>query len=587
MRRIVASAMMVAVLAGTPTVGMAAAPKKVAAPPIASSVHLPARNVATKKRPVSKGLAPPNAEDAALMRPEYLAELAKVHEPPEMARKPMQAPKPPSSEILKLGKILDQLGSPEKATHQQRQTAIHDFLEIARAGKLDEAGRAMIYALIPALACLDGANPQTVIGYASEATGKGSPLALRARMYLEAGDRDRSLEDLEKVLADGDTSALSDGKTDPSKDSVPCGWSLADFDKLGSDPRALAAKGLYLSAFIPYGARGTVKEAEILDLYARSARSWHSPIPYALQAALPFLGSEKSMAAAKCIRGINPSLRSDTDAACKAYDEAILRELRALTMALVMDPRFTLARSARAEKYLNLAQSAYADGKPSRDLFELAIKDFTTALADKSENQHTIYADRALALASLGKYKDAASDYIQAIKRADGGTEISIFLYEQLANIHIKMGEFNEASDVLTQAISNAYMENIVLLGGIKAFRALYAEYDSLPDEILAEVVRRRVEPYFDPSWDANFIAGQGLSKGKLNSTILPELYVMRGDAYMKAGRRVAALEDYRRVKSDVWDDDEATLPRHQYFNAQGARSFELPEPWPASPPKF
>ena len=64
----------------------------------------------------------------------------------------------------------------------------------------------MAYGVIAITACLDGADPQAVIGYENEAMGdSGNALALRARMYLRAGDRNRSLDDLEKLMADGDT----------------------------------------------------------------------------------------------------------------------------------------------------------------------------------------------------------------------------------------------------------------------------------------------------------------------------------------------------------------------------------------------
>ena len=60
---------------------------------------------------------PPTAEEMAPMRPEYLAELAKTHEPPEMAGKPMKVRNVVSSGVLKLEKVMKDVGSPEKATH--------------------------------------------------------------------------------------------------------------------------------------------------------------------------------------------------------------------------------------------------------------------------------------------------------------------------------------------------------------------------------------------------------------------------------------------------------------------------------------
>jgi tetratricopeptide (TPR) repeat protein len=488
---------------------------------------------------------------------------------------------------------MNALGSPEKATHQQRAIAIRELLEIANSTEPDDrVDKGITRGAIAVMACLDGADPQTIIGYASKAIDDGDDaLSLRARMYLQLGDRNKALDDLEKVMADGDGHVLAGGDADPRKDSAPCGWSIADFDALGDDPRALAAKGLYLSAFIGYGAedRGTVKESAIRDLYVRSARGWHSPIPRVLEVTIDGFGSEHSMAGARCIRANSRIVEvPEILNACATYDGGIRQEIRELTMALVIEPTFARALSARADKYLQLAQSSYADGKPSRQLFELAIKDFAAALAADGRNQHALYCDRALALASTGRYQDAASGYMQGMKYAKNGVEDSPFVYEQLAHVYMKLGKFNEAADLITQAIMNASgggMDTVIFGGGIRALRTLYPEYDALPDEILAEAVRRRYQPQFPQSWDADFISKAGAFNGKIASSILVELFVMRGDAYMKAGRRAEALADHLRVKSDAWSGDEPSSPRHMYFNERGTRNFDLPEPWPPPPP--
>jgi tetratricopeptide (TPR) repeat protein len=222
----------------------------------------------------------------------------------------------------------------------------------------------------------------------------------------------------------------------------------------------------------------------------------------------------------------------DTVNACTKYDEGTQREIRQLTMALLIDPAYARARSERAEKYLQLAQAFYADGKPSRHLFELAINDFTAAIAAGGKNPHTLYCDRALALASIGNYRDAATGYEQGMKFAKEGIEDSPFVYEQLANLYLKLGKFHEAADLLTQAIMNASgsgMNSVIFGGGVSAFRTLYPEYGLLPDEILADAVRRRYQPQFPVSWDATFISKGGSFNGKIASSILPELFVMRG----------------------------------------------------------
>lgn len=536
------------------------------------------------------GYIPPTAEEMAPMRSEYIAELAKIHEPPEMAGRPMQVRKAVSPSVVKLENVMTAVGSPEKATHQQRVTAIREILEIANNNEQDSGvDRAITYGAVAAIACLDGVDPQTIIGYASNAIGDGNDgLALRARMYLRAGDRTKALDDLEKVMADGDSHVLTGGEVDPRKNSAPCGWSIADFDALGDDPRALAAKGLYLSSFIAYGAenRGAVKDSDIRDLYARSAKLWHSPIPHFLITTVNGFGSQQSMTNASCIRGTDRRVLPKVANACAALDEGVRSEIRELTMALVIDPKFASALAKRADKYLELAQSSYADNKPSRQLFELAIKDFTAAIAANGKNLHTLYCDRALALASIGKYQDAVSSYIRGMKYAKDGVEDSPFVYEQLAGLYMKMGKFTEATDLMTQALINstAGINSVIVLDHIKAFRVLYPEYDLLPDEILAEVVRRRYQPQFPQSWNADFIS-QSPSGGAVFSSILPELYVLRGDAYMKAERRAEAAADYRRVESDVWGSDEHSMPRHFYFDEHGLRKFDLPEPWPPSPP--
>jgi tetratricopeptide (TPR) repeat protein len=549
----------------------------------------------TVKQPDSKDrYTPPTAEELAPMRPEYSAELAKIGEPPEMAKKPMQVRKPASSAVIKTMDVMSALGSPEKATHSQRAAAINDMLELAKNKELDNGiGRTTVYSALAALACIDGADSQTVIAYANNAIGDegDDALALRARMYMKAGKLGNALDDLERIMVDRNGHALVGGDADPRKDSAPCGWSIADFDAFGNEPRALAAKGLYLSSFLAFNAKakGTVKEADIRNLYKRSSMSWRSPIPHYLVSSLYGFGSEHSMTGASCIRGVSGRV-PEIESACVRHDDGIRQQIRELTMALVIDPKFAPALSARANAYLTLAQASYADGKPARRLFELAIKDFTAALATGSKDKHALYCDRALAQASIGMYQDAALGYEQGMKYAKNGIEDSPFVYTQLAGVYSRMGRFNEAADIISQAIMNASgggMDAVIFMGGMKGFRTLYPEYDLLPDEILAEAVRRRYFPNFSKKWNDDFISGTERTGGKIFSSILAELYTIRGDAYMKAGRREQALADYRRVKSDAWAGEERLMPRHTYFDDRGSRNHDFPEPFPPPTPKL
>lgn len=450
-----------------------------------------------KQSSSNDGYSPPTAEELAPIRQEYLEELTKIDEPPEMAEKPMQVRKQASPVTLKVAMVISALRSPEKATHDQRAAAINDMLELTKNKELDDsAGRMTLYGAIAMLACIDGAHPHTVIGYTNNAIDDegNDMLALRARMHLKVNELGKALDDLEKIMLHNNGTALAGGDTDPRKESVPCGWSTTDFDAFGSDPRALAAKGYYLSSFLAFGAqsRGTVREADIRELYKRSARLWRSPIPHYLVRSLHGLGTEHSMNGARCMRSSDVP---KTVSACASHDEGVRQQIRELTMALVIEPTFAPALSARANMYLRLAQGLYADAKPSRRLYELAIKDYTVALAAGSEQKHSLYCDRALAQASIGMYQDAVLGYEQGMNYAKNGIEDDPFVYTQLAGVYLKMGRFDKAAATITQAIMSASgsgMNVVILSGGIKGFRTLYPEYDLLPDEILAEVIRRR-----------------------------------------------------------------------------------------------
>src|SRR4051794_24663325 len=89
---------------------------------------------------------PPTAEELGPMRSEYSAELSKIHEPPEMAKKPMQVRKPAPSAVIKVMNVMSALGSPEKASHSQRADAINKMLELAKHRELDDSiGRMTLY----------------------------------------------------------------------------------------------------------------------------------------------------------------------------------------------------------------------------------------------------------------------------------------------------------------------------------------------------------------------------------------------------------------------------------------------------------
>jgi hypothetical protein len=54
------------------------------------------------------------------------------------AAKPMQVRKAVFPSVLKLGRVMSAVGAPEKATHEQRATAIRELLKIANNKERDD-----------------------------------------------------------------------------------------------------------------------------------------------------------------------------------------------------------------------------------------------------------------------------------------------------------------------------------------------------------------------------------------------------------------------------------------------------------------
>src|SRR5260370_13180691 len=155
-----------------------------------------------------------------------------------MSGKTMKVRKIASPKLGKLANVMSTNGAPEKATHEQRQAAIRQLLDIAVSSEQgDGLSKTMVYGAIAVMSCLDGEDPNTTIGYATSALGDGDDgLALRARMYLKAGDKAKALDDIESVMADGDRHPLVSGDAGPRKSTPHCLWIRSAFAPLVDDP---------------------------------------------------------------------------------------------------------------------------------------------------------------------------------------------------------------------------------------------------------------------------------------------------------------------------------------------------------------
>ena len=82
-------------------------------------------------------------------------------------------------------------------------------------------------------------------------------------------------------------------------------------------------------------------------------------------------------------------------------------------------------------------------------------------------------------------------------------------------------------------------------LMNIDEFRRIYPEYDAVPDEVLCEKLRA----LFFPNMQYADFAKHFLIEAKdFPSTVLPELYVKRGDAYAALKQSAKANIEYDRV---------------------------------------
>jgi tetratricopeptide (TPR) repeat protein len=154
------------------------------------------------------------------------------------------------------------------------------------------------------------------------------------------------------------------------------------------------------------------------------------------------------------------------------------------------------------------------------------------------------YHDRALAYMDLGKYGRAVDDFTKAIEARKGKADY--FYYENRAGAYIKLGDYEKAIKDFDKAIE-MNLEGFTMLGNVSQFRAAYPEYNDLSDESLAKRLHRK----FQVNLQYEDFAKMFLRENKeFFSSIVPELYVQRGDAYLNSSYYKKAIEDYNRVKA-------------------------------------
>lgn len=360
---------------------------------------------------------------------------------------------------------------------------------------------------------------------------------LKAKIEFENGRLEDSMRDLDVAIAGGYEDAkdvFDDGNTKPTTTAQHCVWTLADLDTLErrfpQDYRPPLYRGLYLTFFYSFDLDSDY--SPVFDAFHRAATlNSASPLPEFYIGELYStgrLGGLMSTKNAQCLDEVVPRTPQ-----CLALDEVHRSAVRSLTRSIALDTNFGPAYALRAV--------AFADLKEYRQ----AIRDYDEVLELKPdpETARIAYNDRGLAHASLREYQSAVQDLTKSIAI---GCKESCGSYENRANVYIKLHEYPKAIEDIGAAIKQ-YLSSAVFQMNIDQFRRIYPEFDAMPDDVLCEKLRA----LFFPQMKYADFAKQFLMDAKdFESTVLPDFYLKRGDAYASMKQLQKANAEYDRVSA-------------------------------------
>jgi tetratricopeptide (TPR) repeat protein len=359
--------------------------------------------------------------------------------------------------------------------------------------------------------------------------------ALKAKIEFESGHFEDSMRDLDAAIRENYEDAkdvFNDGNTKPTTTAQPCVWTQADLDTLErrspQDSRPPLYRGLYLTFFYSFDLDSDY--SPVFDAFHRAATlNPSSALPEFYIGELygiGRLGGMMSTKNAECLDWVVPRTPQ-----CLALDEIQRTAVRSLTRAIALDPKFGPAYALRATAFYKLKE------------YRQAIRDYdkVLALSPSHDTARSSYNDRGLAKLSLGDYQSAVLDFTQSIAM---GCKESCGSYDNRADVYIKLHNYPKAIEDISASIKK-YLSSAVFLMNIDQFRRIYPEYDAVPDDALCEKLRA----LFFPAMQYADFAKQFLIEAKrFQSTVLPDLYLKRGDAYATSKQTAKANIEYDRV---------------------------------------
>jgi tetratricopeptide (TPR) repeat protein len=246
------------------------------------------------------------------------------------------------------------------------------------------------------------------------------------------------------------------------------------------------------------------------------------------------IGGLISQANAKCVDYVVPRTKP-----CLELDEIHRIGVRYLTKSIAADPTFEPAYALRAGAHLELSE------------YRQAIRDYTKAL--ELDPKADLYQGRASAESGLKEYQAAILDYSKRI--AQGCEDTLCGAYEYRADVYLRLHDYPRAISDFGHAIRN-YLAGTIFGFNIDQFRRIYSEYDDTADDVLCEKLRVLFNPQISyADYSKQFL----VSAKEFDVTVLPALFLKRGDAYADMGDIVSANREYDRVVAGFpkWAENE------------------------------
>ena len=465
-----------------------------------------------------------------------------ISEPLELAGDPGPIPTPPTPASLQFVQSKE-ISAANPHDVKTLAPAIRELTELIRV----EPNNSDFYFLRATLSCYAGAKPVGILDDIShsmslrerlkspEDSKLREPYALKAKIEFESGHFEDSMRDLDAAIREDYENAkdvFNDGNVKPTTTVQPCVWTQADLNALErrfpQDYRPSLYSGLYLTFFYRFDLESDY--GPVLDAFHRAAtRNPSSALPEffigQLYSVGP-LGGMMSVKNAQCLDDVVPRTPE-----CFTLDQIHRTGVRSLTRAIALDPRFGPAFALRAAALFELKE------------YRQAIRDYSKVLelTPTGETARIAYNDRGLAKASVGDFQSAVLDFSQSIAM---GCKESCGSYNDRAEAYIKLHNYPKAIEDISVSIKQTLSYSVFLMN-IDQFRRLYPEYDSVPDDALAEKLRSL---FFPAMQYADFAKHFLIEAKDFKSTILPDLYLKRGDAYAAMKQTQKANAEYDRV---------------------------------------